>query len=179
MPDWSSVLAICCSLHPWNIADIILWRNSTFSITVLKILLTYCSFLHCSLLFACYFEKNFFSKYGNQLCLFACMSVCLCVSLSVCLFVRFWCPDDPGRIFGNILMKLGRKLRLNIVSISLNFGWPGSRFNVKVMKKPKKLVQCLTAYISLIIWARDAILVLKCRTTYGLYCCVIEFYPNV
>ena len=49
-------------------------------------------------------------------------SVRLHVCLSVCLFVRFWCGDDPGRNFEDISMKCGRRLRLNIVSISLNFG---------------------------------------------------------
>ena len=92
-------------------------------------------------------KKFFFRSMAiSSVRLYVSLRACVCVCLLTLPFV-----NDSGRNFAYILIELGRKLRLNELSRPLNFGWPWARFKVKVTKKPKKLMQCLTAYISLVI----------------------------
>ena len=95
------------------------------------------------------------------------LHVCLCVCVSLC-FLLIGSPTILVTILQKFFMKLSRKLRPNDLWRPLHFGWPWARFKVKVTRKPKKLMQCLTAYISLIVCARDAILVPRCRKIYAL-----------
>ena len=62
------------------------------------------------------------------------VSLCVCVRacVRVCLLTLSF-VNDPGRNFEDILMKLGRKLRLNELSRPLNFGRHCSK--VKVMAR--------------------------------------------